>query len=214
MMRAFHDRADAGRQLARELERFRAEQPIVLGLPRGGVPVASEIASALGAPIDVIVVRKLGVPSQPELAMGAVGENGALVVNERVVRLAGVTGTQLAAVERAKSEEVVRRARQFRGSRPALRLDGRTVIVVDDGIATGSTARAALEVARRAGRASRIVLAVPVAAPESLELLAEFADEVVCLQAPRGFFAVGQWYENFTQIPDEEVTTLLSPATP
>jgi predicted phosphoribosyltransferase len=116
-------------------------------------------------------------------------------------------------VEARESEEVVRRARQFRGSRPALRLDGRTVIVVDDGIATGSTARAALEVARKLG-ASRVVLAVPVAPPESLELLAGFADEVVCLQAPRGFFAVGQWYEDFTQVPDEEVTTLLSPATP
>jgi putative phosphoribosyl transferase len=213
MMRTFRDRADAGRQLARELERFRAEEPIVLGLPRGGVPVAFEIANALGAPLDVVVVRKLGVPSQPELAMGAVGENGALVVNKRVVRLAGVTGAQLVAAEAREREEVVRRARRFRGSRPALRLDGHTVIVVDDGIATGSTARAALEVAREHG-ASRVVLAVPVAAPDSLEQLAKLADEVVCLHAPRGFFAVGQWYENFTQVSDEEVTMLLAPATP
>lgn len=211
-MGVFRDRADAGRQLARELERLRAEEPIVLGLPRGGVPVAFEIARALGAPLDVIVVRKLGVPAQPELAMGAVGEDGALVVNARVVRLAGVTDAQLVAAEAREREEVVRRARRFRGSRPALRLDDRAVIVVDDGIATGSTARAALEVAYEHG-ASRVVLAVPVGAPDSLEQLAKFADEVVCLQAPRGFFAVGQWYENFTQVTDEEVTRLLSSGT-
>jgi putative phosphoribosyl transferase len=210
-MRGFRDRADAGRRLAQELERFRAECPIVLGLPRGGVPVASEISRALDAPLDVIVVRKLGVPSQPELAMGAVGEDGALVVNERVVHLAGVTARQLAAVEDREREEVVRRGRRFRGARPPLRLDGRTVIVVDDGIATGSTARAALEVARAHG-AARIVLAVPVAAPESLDQLAAFADEVVCLLAPPGFFAVGQWYDNFTQVSDEAVNTLLATA--
>src|SRR5262249_928256 len=155
-----------------------------------GVPVAFEIARALAAPLDVIVVRKLGVPSQPELAMGAVGEDGALVVNERVVRLAGVTEAQLVAAAERERDEVARRAHRFRGSRPGLPLDGRTVIVVDDGIATGSTARAALEVARERG-SSRVVLAVPVAAPDSLEELAKLTDEAVCLHAPPGFFAVG-----------------------
>jgi putative phosphoribosyl transferase len=210
-MRGFQDRADAGTQLGRELERLRSAHPIVLALPRGGVPVGFEIARALGAPLDVIVVRKLGVPSQPELAMGAVGEDGALVLNDRVVRLAGVTPQQLATVEAREREEVDRRGRRFRGNRPPVRLDGRTVIVVDDGIATGSTARAALEVARARG-AARVVLAVPVAPPESLEELRLLADEVVCLYAPLSFFAVGQWYDNFTQVSDDAVNDLLAAA--
>jgi predicted phosphoribosyltransferase/dienelactone hydrolase len=208
-MRGFRDRADAGAQLAVALGRYRDAQPIVLALPRGGVPVAYEIAREFGAPLDVIVVRKLGVPSQPELAMGAVGEDGALVVNDRVVRVAGVTRQELEAVENRERAEVERRARRFRGARAPLRLEGRTVIVVDDGIATGSTARAALDVARAHG-AARVVLAVPVAPPESLDQLSHVADDVVALATPSSFFAVGQWYANFTQVPDEEVSRLLA----
>jgi predicted phosphoribosyltransferase len=211
LMRGFRDRADAGAQLAVALERYRSERPVVLALPRGGVPVGAEIARVLDAPLDVIVVRKLGVPSQPELAMGAVGEGGALVVNDRVVRAAGVTSTQLARVEAREREEVEQRGRRFRGDRSTLQLVARTVIVVDDGIATGSTARAALQVARARG-AARVALAVPVAPPDSLRELAEFADDVVCLAAPPAFFAVGQWYDDFTQVSDAEVNRLLAAA--
>jgi putative phosphoribosyl transferase len=209
--RGFRDRADAGTQLAGALGRYRDDRPVVLALPRGGVPVGFEIARAFGAPLDVIVVRKLGVPSQPELAMGAVGEEGVVVVNERVLRAAGVTPRELASVEARERAEVDRRARRFRGARPPLSIRGRTVIVVDDGIATGSTARAALDVARAHG-AARVVLAVPVAPPESLQELAPHADDVVALAAPASFFAVGQWYDDFTQVSDDEVNRLLAAA--
>jgi putative phosphoribosyl transferase len=211
--RVFRDRTDAGARLAHELERFRVDDPVVLGLPRGGVPVAFEIACALDAPLDVVVVRKLGLPSQPELAMGAVGEGGTTVVNDRVVHYARVSPDALAAVANRERAEVERRARQFRGDRPALPLTGRTVIVVDDGIATGSTAHAALRVVRAQG-AARVVLAVPVAPPETVAELRAVADEVVCLESPRppSFFAVGQWYANFTQVTDDEVNALLARA--
>lgn len=209
--RVFRDRTDAGVRLAHELKCFRDGDPVVVALPRGGVPIAFEIARALDAPLDVVVVRKLGLPSQPELAMGAVGEGGATVVNDRVVRYARVAPDDLAAVANRERAEVERRARHFRGDRPPLPLAGRTVIVVDDGIATGSTARAALQVARARG-AARVALAVPVAPPDSLRELAEFADDVVCLAAPPAFFAVGQWYDDFTQVSDAEVNRLLAAA--
>jgi len=210
-VRVFRNRRDAGRQLAARLEPLRDEEPVVVGLPRGGVPVAAEVAEALGAPLDVIVVRKLGVPFQPELGMGAIGEDGVRVLNEDVIRMARVGPEEIAEVERRERLEIERRARSFRGGRPAVSLVGRTVIVVDDGIATGGTARAALQVARAHG-ARRVVLAVPVAPPDTVAAMREVADEVVCLEAPVGFSAVGQWYDDFTQTPDVEVVRLLDAA--
>ncbi|MGD0321441.1 MAG: phosphoribosyltransferase [Acidimicrobiales bacterium] len=204
----FVDRADAGRQLAARLEHLRGAHPVVLALPRGGVPVAFEVARALEAPLDVIVVRKLGVPLQPELGMGAIGEGGARVLNAVVVRDAGVSSEQIAAIERTERAELARRVRRFRGARERLSVAGRTAIIVDDGIATGSTARAACRVARAQG-ASHVVLAVPVAPPESLESLRHDADEVVCVETPEYFFAIGQWYADFSQTPDDEVVALL-----
>ena len=210
-MPIFRDRRDAGRRLAARLEGLRGEQPVVVGLPRGGVPVAAAVAEALGAPLDVVVVRKLGVPFQPELGMGAVGEGGVRVLNDEVVRLTGVGPAEIAEVEARERVEIERRARRFRGDRPAVALAGRTVVVVDDGIATGGTARAALAVVRAHG-ARAVVLAVPVAPTDTLAALAGLADEVVCLESPVGFSAVGQWYEDFTQTSDGEVVRLLDDA--
>ncbi|MGZ8733866.1 MAG: phosphoribosyltransferase family protein [Acidimicrobiia bacterium] len=210
-MSAFRDRHDAGRQLAFHLEQLREEHPVVVGLPRGGVPVAYEVANALGAPLDVIVVRKLGVPFQPELGMGALGEDGVRVLNERVMRAAGVTDEELASVEAREAAEVTRRARSFRGDRPMIELAGRTVIIVDDGLATGGTARAAIQVARAHG-ARRVVLAVPVAPQEAAHDMADEADRVVVMLQPRRFSAVGQFYADFTQTSDEEVIALLAAA--
>jgi putative phosphoribosyl transferase len=207
----FTDRHDAGRRLAVALEQLRGSDVVVVGLPRGGVPVAFEIARVLEAPLDVIVVRKLGVPFQPELGMGAIGEGGTRVVNDAVLHMAGVSDAELAAVEASERVELERRVRRFRDDRPPLPLAGRTVVIVDDGIATGSTARAACQVARAQG-ASRVVLAVPVAPPESVAELRGEADEVVCLEMPARFFGVGQFYANFTQTSDDEVVALLEEA--
>jgi putative phosphoribosyl transferase len=207
-MMLFKDRADAGRQLADRLEHLRGEDLVILGLPRGGVPVAYEVAKALDARLDVIVVRKLGVPFQPELGMGAIGEGGVRVVNASVVRAARVTSGQLADVERRERAELERRARRFRGDQTRLPLAGRTAVVIDDGVATGSTARAACQVAKAHG-AARVVVAIPVAPPESVIDLAKDADEVVCLATPRPFFAIGEWYADFSQTPDDEVVDLL-----
>ncbi len=207
----FRDRRDAGRQLAELLTSLQGQDAVVLGLPRGGVQVASEVAKALGLPLDVIVVRKLGVPFQPELAMGAVGEGGVVVANDEIVRQTGIGARELALVEAREHEEVERRAQRFRAGRPPLPLAGRVALLVDDGIATGSTARAACRVARAQG-ASRVVLAVPVAPADALRSLATDADDVVCLQTPARFFAVGEWYADFSQTTDDEVTRLLSQA--
>ena len=207
----FRNRMDAGRRLAERLGHLRGEDVVVLGLPRGGVPVAAEVARELDAPLDVIVVRKLGVPFQPELAMGAVGEGGSLVVNERVGRRAHIGESELAEVERRERAEVERRARRFRGHRSRETVTGRTAVVVDDGIATGSTARAACQVARAQG-AARVVLAVPVCSPEAARALRGEVDELVCLETPGWFFAVGQFYADFRQTSDDEVTTLLQQA--
>ncbi|MGI8868207.1 MAG: phosphoribosyltransferase [Mycobacteriales bacterium] len=204
----FADRKDAGQRLAEALRRY-AGDAVVVGLPRGGVPVAREVAAALGAPLDVIVVRKIGVPTHPELAMGAVGEGGARVVDETVVRRAGVTQQDFAAVEEREREEVVRRARRFRGDCPPVSLAGRTVIVVDDGIATGSTALAACRIARARG-AGTVVLAVPVGPHGVDRLFVGEADDVVCLSSPRRFGAVGRYYADFAQTSDEEVVALLA----
>ena len=208
----FRDRTDAGRQLAEELkQRLGHEDVVVLGLPRGGVPVAFEVARELDAPLDVIVVRKLGVPYQPELGMGAIGEDGVRVLNDQVLAMARIGEDEVAAVEQSERAELERRAARFRGDRPRASFVGRTAVVVDDGIATGSTARAACQVVRAHG-ASRVILAVPVAPRSSLALLAETADELVCLATPEPFFAVGQFYRNFSQTSDEEVVELLERA--
>jgi putative phosphoribosyl transferase len=204
----FDDRKQAGTLLAERLERFALEQPIVLGLPRGGVPVAYEIAQALHAPLDVIIVRKLGVPFQPELGMGAIGEDGVRVLNDDIVRAAHINETELGAVEWRERLEVERRAQRYRRGRPMTDIRGRTVIVVDDGIATGGTARAALQVARAHG-ARKVVLAVPVAAPESLRSLRADADEIVVIEQPADLVAIGYWYRDFRQTSDGEVERLL-----
>lgn len=207
----FADRADAGQQLADALRPLATSDPVVLGLPRGGVPVAYRVARELGATLDVIVVRKLGVPYHPELGFGAIGEGGVRVISEDIMRRGRVSRADAAAVERAEEAELLRRARAFRSGRPRIPLTGRTVIVVDDGIATGATALAACEVARAHG-AARVVLAVPVAPPDAAERLGGQVDELVCLSAPPGFSAVGEWYRDFGQTPDEEVVSLLARA--
>lgn len=210
-MRLFRDRRDAGRRLAAGLTHLQEQDVVVLGLPRGGVPVAAEVARALHAPLDVIVVRKLGVPSHRELGMGAIGEDGAKVMNDDVVRITGATPEQIAAVEARERAEVERRAERFRRVRPRVALDGRIAVIVDDGIATGGTARAALQVARAHG-AARVVLAVPVGSPDTIREMADEADEVVCVETPAGFMGVGQFYDDFTQVPDEDVLELLAEA--
>src|SRR6266566_7393614 len=207
----FMDRTDAGQALARSLEHLRGTDVVVLGLPRGGVPVAFEVARALRAPLDVIVVRKLGVPVQPELGMGAIGEGGVRIINPEVVAIAHVTDAEIAAVERRERAELDRRARRFRGDRPRTPLAGRTAVIIDDGIATGSTARAACQVARAQG-AARVVLAVPVAPPSACAALAADADEVICLETPGHFLAIGEWYQDFSQTSDREVVSLLQRA--
>jgi predicted phosphoribosyltransferase len=205
----FSDRTDAGRRLGERLRRvINSPDAVVLGLPRGGVPVAYEVARALGLPLDVVVVRKLGLPYQPELAMGAVGE-GVRVLNEHVLRRAGVDAAGLDAVERRERAEVDRRTAVLRAGRPAVPLAGREVVVVDDGIATGSTARAACQVVRARG-ARRVVLAAPVAPARVPAELADAADEVVVLHVSGNFGAVGQFYVDFDQTSDEEVTALLA----
>jgi len=207
----FVDRADAGRRLAASLQHLRGEPVVVLGLPGGGVPVAFEVAKALGAPLDVIVVRKLGVPFQPELGMGALGEDGVRLVDCDVVRQAGVSERDLDVVEARERAELERRARRFRAGRPHLALAGCTAVVVDDGIATGSTARAACRVARAHG-ASRVVLAVPVAPPGWTARNHHDADELVCLYTPEPFYAIGRFYTDFSQTTDDEVAACLEKA--
>jgi putative phosphoribosyl transferase len=207
----FADRVDAGRRLARALAGVSRNELVVLGLPRGGVPVAFEVAVALGAPLDVIVVRKLGVPSQPELAMGAIGEGDVRIVNEEIVRRARVRASELAAVETRERAELARRAARFRGSRGQVSLRGRTALIVDDGIATGSTVSAACQVARAHG-ATRVIVAAPIAPPSAIDDLRQVADEVLVLQTPVSFYGIGQFYRDFTPTSDEEVVDLLDRA--
>jgi putative phosphoribosyl transferase len=207
----FTDRSDAGRQLAAKLLNLRGEPVVVLGLPRGGVPVAFQVARALGAPLDVIVVRKLGVPFQPELGMGAVGEDGVRVLNPEVIDGIGISAGEVADVEERERAEVGRRARRYRGDRARQPLGGRVAVVVDDGIATGSTARAACQVARALG-ARRIVLAVPVAPPGWQDRIGNDADELVTVATPVPFYAIGQFYDDFTQTTDAQVAACLERA--
>ena len=207
--RRFSDRTEAGRLLAAELARFRGrEDVVVLGLPRGGVPVAFEVATALTAPLDVFVVRKLGVPGHEELAFGAIASGGARVLNEEVVEGAGIAESIIASVTAAQEEELRRRELAYRGNRAPLDVTGRTVILVDDGIATGATVRAAVQALRQRG-AARVVVAVPVAAPTSCARLGPEVDDLVCLRQPDPFYAVGLWYDDFSETSDDEVRELL-----
>lgn len=210
MRRVFEDRAQAGRALAEALAGWRgAPDTVVLGLPRGGVPVAYEIANALGLPLDVLLVRKLGLPWQPELAMGAIASGGAVVVNDEVVRYLPAGSHDFETVRAREQLELERREREFRGDRPPLDMRKRTGILVDDGLATGATMEAAVRSLRALG-AERVVVAVPVASVEARDRIAAVADEVVCLAAPEWFSAVGQWYRDFGQTEDAEVRELLA----
>jgi len=204
----FQDRTEAGRQLATALAGYDRPHPLVLGLPRGGVPVAVEVATALAADLDVLVVRKLGAPGNPEFAMGAVGEDGALVLDHALRRELHVTADQVDAIAARERDEVERRVQAYRGGSHRLGVAGRNVILVDDGLATGSTAAAGVRVARHMG-AAHITLAVPVGSRQAVEWLAGMVDDVVCLQTPEPFYAVGQHYRHFDQVADDEVVRLL-----
>jgi len=210
MTARYRNRAEAGRYLATRLQEY-AGRPdvIVLALPRGGVPVAYEVAAALHVPLDVFIVRKLGLPSHPELAMGAIASGGVRIVDEAAVRRFGVTEQQLAAVAAAEERELERRERRYRDGLPSPDVAGRTVILVDDGLATGATMAAAATAVRAQGPA-RLVVAVPVAAAETCEAFEGLADEVVCAATPEPFYAVGLWYEDFSQTSDDEVRDLLA----
>jgi putative phosphoribosyl transferase len=210
-MMPFVDRTDAGRQLAKALARYKAQRPVVLALPRGGVPVAAEVATVLDAPLDLILVRKIGVPFQPELAMGAVVDGGKPVIvrNEDVISLTGVSEREFNATCDQQLAEIERRRKLYLGNRPHPQIAGRTVIVVDDGIATGATTRAALQ-AIRMRKPSKLVLAVPVAPTESLKELRGEADEIICLEDYEDFGAIGLFYSDFRQVSDTEVIEILA----
>lgn len=207
----FADRHAAGQALADRLEELDLDDPVVLALPRGGVPVAYEVAVRLDAPLEVVVARKLGAPGQPELGIGAVAEGGEPIFDETLVARLRLDDDAVAELVDAERAELDRRVRHYRADRPLPELAGRDVVVVDDGLATGVTARAALGALRGHGP-RRLVLAVPVGAPSSVDALRPAADEVVCLHAPRAFAAVGQWYDDFTQTDDDTVVDLLSRA--
>lgn len=207
----FYNRSDAGRKLASALSRYKSEHPVILALPRGGVPVAAEIATALDAPLDLVLVRKIGVPVQPELAMGAVvdGDHPIVVRNEDVIALIGIGESDFNAACERELEEIARRRQAYIGNRDRIDIGGRTVIVVDDGIATGATARAALR-GTRARNPKRLVLAVPVAATDSLVELRGEADDIVCLEDYAVFGAIGFFYADFSQVSDREVIETLA----
>lgn len=204
----FADRHDAGRRLAGLLGRFRDEHPVVVGIPRGGVPVAAEVARALGAALDVVVVRKIGAPNNPEYAIGALAEGGISIVSDEAVRALRLGAAELDALVGRTQAELADRLRRYRGDRAPLPVEGRTVLLVDDGLATGRSARAAAQALRRR-RAARVVLAVPVAAPSSVEALHDCVDEVVCVEMPADLWAIGLWYDDFHPILDSEVAMLL-----
>jgi predicted phosphoribosyltransferase len=205
----FADRRDAGRQLAARLLPWADENPVVVGLPRGGVPVAAEVALGLGAQLDFLAVRKLGAPHNPEYGIGAIAEGGTRVFDPEALAVLGIDGGTLEQIVVREDEELRRRVAAYRGDRPALRLEGQAVIVVDDGVATGVTDTAALRAIRRQ-RPRRLILAVPVCAPDSAARLREEADEVVCLLMPPLLHGVGQWYRDFSQVSDDEVVAALA----
>ena len=213
MIRRFRDRAEAGRLLAQKLKAYAQQRDVlVLALPRGGVPVAFEVAQALHAPLDVFLVRKLGVPGHEELAMGAIASWGARVLNDDVVRELHISDNVIERVAARERRELERRDRSYRAGRPAPNVRGRTIILVDDGLATGSTMRAAIA-ALRQQRPVRIVVAVPVGSPETCAEFQDEADEAICALTPEPFYAVGVWYQDFSQTTDEEVHDLLEEAT-
>jgi len=207
----FEDRRDAGRRLAGKLSRFVGEQPVVFALPRGGVPVGYEISRSLEAPLDVFVSRKLGAPDQPEFGIGAVAAGGVRVLNQDVVRRLGIPDDYVEQITAQELAEVRRRLRYFRGERPETEVGGRTAILVDDGLATGVTARAAVQ-ALRLRKPGRLVLAAPVCAAQTAALFRRAVDELVCLESPSDLGAIGFWYKNFEQTSDEEVVELLERA--
>lgn len=212
-MALFKDRRDAGKQLAQELSAHTGRSDvIVLGLPRGGVPVAYEVARALNAPLDIFIVRKLGLPGHEELAIGAIASGGIRVLNHDIVQGLKIPQTMIDTVTRQELQELERRERAYRGDRPPPEVRGRTVILIDDGLATGASMRAAVA-ALRAQNPARIVVAVPTAAPETCEALRPEVDEIVCATTPEPFYGVGRWYEDFSQTTDEEVRALLEEAT-
>ncbi len=208
---SFRDREDAGRRLAQRLVRYRGENPVVLTLPRGGVPVGYEIAHALEATLDIFIARKLGAPGREEFGIGAVAQGGVRVLNERAVEALEIPEEYIERVAKEETEEIERRLLILRGDRPQPEVEGRTAILVDDGLATGVTARAAVEALRRRNP-GRLVLAVPVCAARSVKLLRAEVDELVCLEAPSNLMAISLWYQNFYQVEDEQVVELLERA--
>jgi putative phosphoribosyl transferase len=204
----FRDRTEAGQRLGARLKEMAIQNPVVLALPRGGVPVGFEVAQALDAPFDVFVVRKLGTPGQEELAMGAIASGGVRVLNEEVVQALAIMPEQIDAIAAREAQELERRERDYRGNREQLDVRGRTVILVDDGLATGSTMRAAVAAVRQRGP-EKIIVAVPVAACATCAKLQQEVNETVCLYTPLEFYAVGQWYEDFSQVTDDQVRELL-----
>jgi putative phosphoribosyl transferase len=204
----FQDRHDAGRRLAALLEPYRDAQAVVVGIPRGGVPVAAEVARSLAAPLDVAIVRKIGAPESPEYAIGALAEGGVHVLSKEAMLSLGLSETKLRALIARTDRDLGEQVQRYRGNHGPVELTGRAAILVDDGLATGSTALAALCSLRKRG-ATRVIVAVPVAAPASVRALRHYADDVVCVEMPHDLWAVGYWYEDFNPTTDEEVTALL-----
>lgn len=205
----FADRHDAGRRLATLVAGLHLQEPLVVGIPRGGVPVAAEVARVIRAPLDIVVVRKIGAPQNPEYALGALAEGDVSVIDHKTVQLLGLGAIELEEVVGRARQELSERTRRYRAGHPPAPLAGRTVVLVDDGLATGRSAQAAVRSLRRRG-AARVILAVPVAAPESVQTLGDMVDEVVCVEMPESLWAIGFWYEDFRPTSDEEVATLLA----